>query len=117
VVNFVTKGSNVWTEHYSAVAADVVDPSDPSTQLNTDFVKVLMEADTIAIAGEASSHCVKNTVEGVADAFGDDNLISKLVLLKDATSPVPGFENLEEKFIKEMTARGMRVSTTVDFLR
>ena len=31
MVDYVTKGSNFWTEHYSAVQADVPDPDDPST--------------------------------------------------------------------------------------
>ena len=29
--DFVTKGSNPWTEHFSAVQAEVPDPEDPST--------------------------------------------------------------------------------------
>ena len=32
MVDYVTKGSNFWTEHYSAVQADVPDPEDPTTQ-------------------------------------------------------------------------------------
>jgi hypothetical protein len=44
----VTKGSNMFTEHY-AVFADVPDPKDPSTQLNTPFIE---EADVIIFSGE-----------------------------------------------------------------
>lgn len=117
VVNYVTKGSNIKTEHYSAVKADVVDPQDPSTQINTSLIKVLMEADLVAIAGEASSHCLANTVRDIAEEFGDDKYVQKLVLLQDATSPVQGFEKLHEDFIKEMTARGMQLSTTDKFLK
>ena len=75
-----------------------------------------MDADIIGLAGEASSHCVRNTIFDIASAFGDDSYISKVVLLEDATSPVPGFENLQDDFIKELTGRGMKLSTTVDFL-
>jgi len=117
VVDYVTKGSNIRTEHYSAVKADVVDPKDPSTQINTDFISNLMKADLIALAGEAGSHCLANSVRDIADAFGDDKYIQKLVLLTDATSPVGGFEKLQEDFIKEMVSRGMQVSTTDKFLR
>ena len=116
IVNYVTKGSNVYTEHYSAVKAEVPDPEDPTTQLNTGLIQTLMEADVIAIAGEAGSHCLANTTRDVADGFGDDSYVQKLVLLTDATSPVPGFEQLQEDFIKEMTGRGMKTSTTTDFL-
>jgi nicotinamidase/pyrazinamidase len=116
MVDYVTKGSNPWTEHYSAVVADVPDPSDPGTQINTRFIQTLMDADIVAIAGEAGSHCLANTVRDVANSFGDDSYVRRLVLIEDATSPVPGFEPLQTDFIKEMKARGMQISTTRDFL-
>jgi nicotinamidase-related amidase len=116
MVDYVTKGSNPWTEHYSAVCADVPDPADPGTQLNTRFIQTLMDADIVAIAGEAGSHCLAHTVRDVANNFGDDSYIRRLVLLADATSPVPGFETLQSDFIREMRARGMQVTTTRDFL-
>ncbi|GAB4461464.1 MAG: hypothetical protein OHK0029_26780 [Armatimonadaceae bacterium] len=116
VVDYVTKGSNIWTEHYSAVVADVPDPTDPSTQINTRLIQTLTEADLIFVAGEAGSHCLANTVRDIANNFGDDRYVSKLVLLTDATSPVTGFEAYQEDFIAEMTGRGMKTATTTDFL-
>jgi nicotinamidase-related amidase len=117
MVDFVTKGSNLYTEHYSAVKADVPDPTDPSTQINTSLIQSLMKVDMIAIAGEASSHCLANTSLDIANEFGDDSYIKKMVLLKDCTSPVTGFEKLEEDFIKEMTQRGMQIMESTDFLK
>ena len=116
MVDYVTKGSNPWTEHYSAIVADVPDPSDPGTQINTRFIQTLLDADIVAIAGEAGSHCLANTVRDVANNFGDDSYVRRLVLLEDATSPVPGFEAFQTDFVKEMKARGMQISTTRDFL-
>jgi nicotinamidase/pyrazinamidase len=116
VVDYVTKGSNIFTEHYSAIQADVPDPADPSTQINTALIQTLMNADMVAVAGEAGSHCLANTVRDIANNFGDDRLVPKIVLLADATSPVPGFEAFQEDFLREMTGRGMKISTTVDFL-
>jgi len=117
IVDFVTKGSNIFTEHYSAVKADVPDPQDPTTQINKGLIKTLMECDLVFIAGQALSHCVANTVRDIANEFGDDTYVKKLVLLTDASSSVSGFENLGTDFVKEMTARGMQTATTVDFLR
>lgn len=116
MVNLVTKGSNFWTEHYSAVMADVPDPSDPHTMLNTSFINTLKEADIIALSGEAKSHCLANTVRDIASNFGEEN-ISKLVLLDDCTSSVTGFENLGDDFVSEMTKRGLKVSNSKDFLK
>ena len=116
MVDYVTKGSNPWTEHYSAVVADVPDPADPGTQINTRFIQTLTEADVVLIAGEAGSHCLANTVRDIANNFGDDSYVSRLVLLEDATSPVPGFEKFQTDFIREMKSRGMQITTTRDYL-
>jgi nicotinamidase/pyrazinamidase len=115
-VNYVTKGSNMFTEHYSAVLADVPDPKDPSTQLNNPFIHMVDEADMIVFAGEAGSHCLKNTAEDMFSKFGPDSL-KKVVLLTDATSSVPGFENLYEEFVKKYVPMGMTLTTTKEFLK
>lgn len=117
IVDFVSKGSNIYTEHYSGVMAEVPDPDDATTQLNTRLIQTLEEADMVLIAGEAGSHCLANTIRDVANNFSDDSVIAKLCLLEDATSPVAGFENLQADFISEMTARGMKVSTTSEVLK
>lgn len=118
-VNFVTKGSNPWTEHYSAVKAEVPDPNDPSTQINAELIQKLMDCDQIVVAGEAKSHCLANTVRDIADEFGDDSYVEKIVLLEDATAPVTGaidFTPQADQFVQEMKARGMKVSTTADYM-
>ena len=82
-------------------------------------IKTLMEADTILIAGEAGSHCVKSTVEDIADGFGDDTYIQKMVLLEDGVSPVRSpfvdFPAIQAQFIADMKARGMKVAKTTDY--
>lgn len=113
--DYVTKGSNVMTEHYSAVKAEVPDPIDPTTQLNFPLIETLQKADEILISGEALSHCLKFTVEDIADNFGEEN-IKKLVLLEDATSSVTGFEQNGKDFIDNMTKRGMKISTTDKYM-
>ena len=120
VVDFVTKGSNIFSENYSAVKADVPDPDDPTTAINTGFIQRLQDSDEILITGEALSHCVANTIEDVAAEFGDDQ-VSKFVLLEDCSSPVgnpPGttlFTDAANAFITRMKAKGMRVAKTTDF--
>ena len=117
IVDYVTKGSNVWTEHFSAVQAEVPMPDDPTTQVNTRLIDVLESADLILVAGEASSHCLKFTVEDIGNAFTDSSYIQKLVLLEDCTSPVTGFEKQQDDFINEMTKRGMQLEKSTTFLK
>lgn len=113
-INFVAKGSNLFTEHYSGVQADVIDPEDASTGLNTNLLEALKEADEILITGEALSHCVANTIRDVATQFGDDQ-VKKFTLLEDTCSNVGGFDKLGQDFVKEMKTKGMQVTTTTNW--
>lgn len=115
IVDYVTKGSNFWTEHYSAVQADVPDPEDPGTQLNQGLIQILQDADMILLAGEARSHCLANTVRDIANNFGESN-IKKMYLLEDCTSDVPGYEGMGADFVTEMTGRGMHLTDTKSIL-
>lgn len=121
IVDFVTKGSNPWTEHFSGVQAEVPDPNDPSTQVNAGLIATLETADIILLAGEARSHCLANTVRDIVKNFTDPKFVAKMHLLTDATSDVGGFEKYGQDFVTEMVALnggdGMKVTTTVDFLR
>lgn len=119
VVAKLSKGSNPWTEHYSAVMAEVPDPQDPATQLNTNFLDTLVSAEQIYICGEAGSHCVKASTEHIADyleAQQGKAALAKLVLLTDCMSPVPGFEAQQREFLAAMLARGARLATSNDIL-
>jgi nicotinamidase/pyrazinamidase len=117
LVDYVTKGSNIYSEHYSAVQAEVPDPTDPSTQINKPLIQTLENADLVLWAGEAGSHCLANTFRDTVNNFANPDYIKRQVLLTDATCPVTGFESLQSDFITEMTAKGMQVSTTVDILK
>lgn len=115
VVNKVMKGTNPWTEHYSAIMAEVPDAGDPHTQLNQALIDRLAQADRVYITGEASSHCVKATTEHIADNFGEAKL-SKLVLVTDCMSVVTGFDAHYENFLADMKKRGVQTATAADVL-
>jgi nicotinamidase-related amidase len=112
-VEMVTKGANPWTEHYSAIRAEVPDPEDDATQSNRAFLDELRQADRVYITGEAGSHCVRATTEHIVAAFaeqGDD--LSKLALVTDCMSPVAGFEAPYADFLSQMKARGLSRATS-----
>ena len=114
-VQKILKGSNPWTEHYSAIMAEVPDDDAPDTQLNRQFIDIVKLADRVYIAGEASSHCVKATTEHLV-AHLPSSSIAKLVLLTDCMSPVSGFETSHQKFIGDMQALGVQTATAADVL-
>ncbi|GAB4061373.1 hypothetical protein GCM10028811_23570 [Uliginosibacterium sediminicola] len=115
VVNNVSKGSNPWTEHFSAIKAEVPDPSDDETQLNTVLMAQLRAADRVFIAGEAGSHCVKATTEHIVEHFAPADP-AKLVLISDGISPVAGFETHYQDFLAAMRARGVQIAQASDVL-
>lgn len=90
-VEKVLKGLNPWTEHYSAIRAEVPDPASPDTLTNDAFLARLNRADEILIAGEASSHCVKATTEHIVE-YLPAGTAGRITLLADCMSPVTGFE-------------------------
>lgn len=115
MVQKISKGSNPWTEHYSALQAEVPDEEDPATQLNTALIASLDQSELLVIAGEASSHCVKATTEHIVDNLPSGRS-DKVVLLTDCMSPVGGFEVQHQAFLDDMVRRGVVLSTSAQML-
>ena len=113
VVTKVVKGENPWTEHYSAIEAEVPDETDSSTATNTRLLTALKRADRLFIAGEAGSHCVKATTEHLVARLSDAER-AKLVLLSDCMSPVAGFEAAQREFLSSMQACGVGVVSAAE---
>lgn len=116
IVRKVPKGVNPWTEHYSALMAEVPDADDPRSQLNRGLLDALDRAEIILVAGEAGSHCVKATVEHLAEHLPGREL-SRLVLLTDCMSPVAGFADAQAAFQQRMRDLGVQQRTSVDMAR
>jgi nicotinamidase/pyrazinamidase len=112
-VQHVYKGANPWTEHYSAMQAEVPDANDPDTQLNLALIQQLDQADVLLSAGEASSHCVKATTEHIVDNLPSGRL-DRVILLTDCMSPVGGFEAQGQAFVEAMRARGVQLASSTD---
>ena len=115
VVQKISKGSNPFTEHYSALQAEVPDASDLGTQLNTALLASLVSADLLVIAGEASSHCVRATTEHIVEQLPAGQA-GKMVLLSDCMSPVGGFEAQHAAFLQDMASRGVALRTSTEML-
>ena len=131
-IDFITKGDWPWTEHYSALQADVPDPSRPRTQMNTEVSNDAARADKVVWCGWAGSHCLPWTaIDGVNffEPSDDDKnngavneFITKCIVLEDACAPVPNpapgsppdFVQDRRNFLDEMERRGAKISTTTE---
>ncbi|KAL4140033.1 hypothetical protein PRNP1_015462 [Phytophthora ramorum] len=113
-IQYVMKGSNPFTEHYSALKAEYELPYDPSTSLNTALIKSLQRAGKLVIVGEALSHCVNFTVRDLVALWPAERL-GDLVILTDCSSPVAGFEAEAQQFLSDMAAKGLTLTTSSEF--
>jgi nicotinamidase/pyrazinamidase len=133
--DYITKGQWPWTEHYSAMKADVPDPTRPETQMNAGVVNDAFGADLIVWCGWAGSHCLKWTALDAIDYFeptddekkqGKKNeFIAKSVFLEDASAAVPNppgpgapdFCQWRVDFLKNVKDRGARVMTIAELVK
>ncbi|GKS75441.1 cysteine hydrolase [Acidovorax sp. SUPP950] len=112
-VHPVFKGTNPWTEHYSAIEAEVPDADDPATLLNTRLLHALGTADRLVVAGEAGSHCVRATTEHIVQhlpRLQPGWRADRLVLLTDCMAPVAGFGAQQQDFLDALQAQGAQLA-------
>jgi nicotinamidase-related amidase len=99
---FEIKGRNPLTEHYSAIGPEVQEGPDGRklASKNEAFIQMVQDYNAVIIAGQAKSHCVAWTVADLLDGLKkrDPDLIGKVYLLEDCSSPVvvPGVVDYTE---------------------
>ncbi len=100
---FKIKGNNPLTEHYSAIGPEVLvgHTGERIAQKSEHLVRKLMDFVIVIIAGQAKSHCMAWTIDDLMEGVWeyDRNLIGKIYLLEDCTSPVvvPGVIDYSEQ--------------------
>ena len=122
------KGGNALTENYSVLRPEVLLRHDghPLAQRNTAFVKTLLTADAVLIAGQAASHCVKSSIDDLLDEIvaQDRTLARKVYVLADCMSSVAvpdgkgglaaDFTPQAEAALQRFSAAGMNVVRSTD---
>jgi nicotinamidase/pyrazinamidase len=125
-IDYITKGQWPFTEHYSAIVADVPDSTRPETNMNAAVINDAFGADMIVWCGWAGSHCLKWTALDAVNEFGKtgkNEFIAKSVFLEDASAPVgnppggPDFGQWRLDFLAEVVQRGGRVMKCQDLIR
>jgi len=121
--HFLLKGEHPLSEHYSVIQPEIRAVYDNDKRLNIGqsrklyFKEMLNSYDKIFIAGEASSHCVKATIEDLYKITkeSNDNLISKIYILEDCMSPIPSipgvidFSSIAQEALDGFEKAGMHV--------
>lgn len=115
MVNYIPKGSNVWTEHRSALRATVFDPDVPTTHVNTRLLDDLREADVIPVAGESLNWTIIETLKDLKKNLSKDDFL-KIVLLEDATSISPHWEGDKDEILHTISEWGLEIGITGEFV-
>jgi nicotinamidase-related amidase len=128
-IDFVTKGQWPFTEHYSAIVADVPWPDRRETQMNVDLLNDCNQASRVIWTGWAGSHCTRWTGLDGVNYFGEDpvgsgsnEFLRKSTFISDccaAVGDLPGtttFKDWRESFLNEVSRRGAQVMTLREFV-
>ncbi len=99
-IHLRTKGSDAMTEMYSVLSAEV------GGAFDRELYERLASFDKIYVFGQAKSHCVLATLRDLRP------IASKVWILEDATSAVPGFD--VDAAYEELRAAGMHLVKTTD---
>src|SRR6266700_2770094 len=116
---YIVKGRTIRTEYYGIFGAEIPDPEDPTSTLNTTLLDAVMKHDRVYIAGEAKSHCVLETERQLVGRFGNQpELLKRLHFLRDCTSsvqhPVIDFDALAEAELAAMARQGVQMALSMD---
>ena len=124
---FETKGEHPLTENYSVLSSEVKTLRPGSNQeltvgnFNTKFFDTLMRNDEVYIIGEASSHCVKATIEDLLHHIQavDPALVNKVTILQDCMSPVGAlptvdFPAIAAQALRDFETAGFTVMNSTD---
>lgn len=107
----ITKGESHETENYSVFEAEMTIDGDERTQFNQELSKKLYTYDKIYVCGQAKSHCVNYSIR---DLIRHEFPAEKLVLLENCMSPVGGFEEIGNTFIKDMEKLGAKIKKVAE---
>lgn len=124
------KGGHPLTENYSVLSPEVLFTWDKRqiAERNAHFIETLLTADAVILSGQASSHCVKSTIDDLLAEIvtRDPGLACKIYILRDCMSAVavpdperPGefvfdFTPQAEEALERWAAAGMRVVRSMD---
>ena len=100
---------NCLTEMYSALCAEVPIKTDPATCLDKKLIARLDEADRVIVCGQSLSHAVNFTCRDLIENWSSHP--SKLHIVLDGCSCMPGFENDAAAFISDMKKLGATITS------
>lgn len=86
----IVKGKDPLSEMYGIIKPEVTQDDDEG---NVELLRELKNYDRVIVVGEAKSHCVLESLRQILTYYESDaDMTSRIVVLSDCMSPIPGFE-------------------------
>lgn len=105
-IGFLRKGLSKTSERYGAFEPEY----NPKNEIEKELIEEIGSCDKIFFAGQAKSHCVLKTIQQFAENFNyDKKIMSKIFILEDCMSLIPGFEEMTEKTFAMFKEKGMNI--------
>ncbi len=93
----LVKGQDPLSEMYGIIKPEY----DTKNYINIDFLNKIEKFDKIIIAGEASSHCVLESIKQILEYYQNNlEVTKKIFILEDCMSVIPSFEQSTEDAFK-----------------
>lgn len=90
----IVKGQDPLSEMYGIIKPEVAPADEPG---NEKLLRELKNYDRIIVVGEAKSHCVLESLRQILEHYqAEPDVTSRIVVLSDCMSPIPGFEESTE---------------------
>ena len=111
-ITSVMKGEDPLSEMYGIFKPEY----SKTSYINTELLKSIERYRKVYIAGEASSHCVLESVKQIAEFYSDDkNITSRVHILTDCMSPIRGFESdTDREFLALAEKYGIKLVKSTD---
>jgi nicotinamidase-related amidase len=94
----LVKGQDPFSEMYGIFQPEY----DEKNTINIAYLDLFQKYDKVIIAGQAKSHCVLSSIEQIAKYYENrPDMTSKIYILEDCMSIIPGFEQSTEDVFKE----------------
>lgn len=110
----VIKGTNPYTEHFGIFTANIPIENQKDTLPNFELLNQLNQFDYIYLAGEARSHCVATSLNQILQLKPE--MSSKLIILQDCMSDVPGFGEQANAIYELATQKGSKLLHSENFI-
>ena len=115
----IHKGQNLRTEHYGIFGAEVEDPKDPGTKLNTGLMRDIAGYNRSYWLGQEANHCVRRSLEQYiawCEEFNPE-AIHRMRYVTDCVSLLPHgpeYQADAERSLLNMVKKGMLLVNSSD---